>query len=695
MSSDPHANVEGVLRRRPSWAKLPPAPMQPKIGQAPANPYAYKNRTEGGGYDDWASPSQVSLDVDPVKAGFVDRDVPGSGEFVSKGQGGTGAKSDEPKKTWSERNQEKSQSERGRALKGGETAQTNQEDYKGGQFLPSTDKPKSKRDRDLESLAAGTGRSIIEPAWANPEGRSVDEYPPTPLHRSIFQLLADHVRASGEGREYLDVPYSQRQKAKDMGAKFDWDKKQWYLEKEGDPGKLELIPDHHTGGYEGIPLREITRDTPLTPGVKGVLSTRKSTVGELIDAYNRGERWIEVQLPDDVPEEIVTALKRQNRRIERAREAPGHELTPQLKTLESKIDKLPVGRRGFARTLIERHQETGKLTENMQPWVQRLIDIAGDSVMTDWASPTQAEDWHGDWRPPTWDDDKAQDRQFREDDINRDKRGKWAAQRQLPRARTKDAWRSPRQDEPAEDERAVIEDARLRALDYARQLIGSDVVRPTRLAGDSARGMAFDRALHARPLRSQLIRMAVDFQSARSFSPDGHMHVTMSNISRASVNPYLGREIPNSEELGLKPNEKYMLLRHPDELRKAAATFNGIPLLIDHRPVAADDHPHELVVGSTGDNASYVHPFLRNSLHIWDQNAIDAIKDRSRTELSSAYHYVPVVQSGVYEGNPYQIVMTDIVANHLSLVETGRAGHAVTVADAMPFDLQMREWLRY
>jgi hypothetical protein len=187
----------------------------------------------------------------------------------------------------------------------------------------------------------------------------------------------------------------------------------------------------------------------------------------------------------------------------------------------------------------------------------------------------------------------------------------------------------------------------------------------------------------------------MDFVSARSFSADGHMHVAANRISRASVNPYLGKEIPNSEQLGLLPNQKYMLLRHPDELAKSAASFNGLPVLIDHRPISADDHPSNLVVGCTGTDAHWQPPFLTNSLHIWDGNAIKAITDGERKEISCAYHYDPVMTPGVYEGKQYDGLMTNIVGNHVALVPDGRVGPAATVADEMPFDLQFDAWFTH
>ena len=61
-------------------------------------------------------------------------------------------------------------------------------------------------------------------------------------------------------------------------------------------------------------------------------------------------------------------------------------------------------------------------------------------------------------------------------------------------------------------------------------------------------------------------------KSVRQYTPDGHLRVEITNISKANVCPYIGREIPNYKELGLKADEIYKLYRDPDELKKAAAS---------------------------------------------------------------------------------------------------------------------------
>lgn len=178
---------------------------------------------------------------------------------------------------------------------------------------------------------------------------------------------------------------------------------------------------------------------------------------------------------------------------------------------------------------------------------------------------------------------------------------------------------------------------------------------------------------------------AFDRASVRVTDVDGRLRLELTNISKAAVNPYLGREIPDYEALGLDADRIYQVLRDPAELEKSAPTFNNLPLLSNHVPVTADDHRPDLVVGSTGTDAAYEPPYLKNSLIVWSAAAIAGIESGQQKELSSAYRYRAVKESGTFEGQPYDLRMADIVGNHVALVETGRAGPDVVVADANPF----------
>jgi len=176
---------------------------------------------------------------------------------------------------------------------------------------------------------------------------------------------------------------------------------------------------------------------------------------------------------------------------------------------------------------------------------------------------------------------------------------------------------------------------------------------------------------------------AFDRASVRRLDADGRLHVETSNISKANVCPYLGREIPNYIELGLDADKVYKLYRDPEELERAAPTFNNLPVLSKHVEVNASDHRPELLVGTTGSEAAFDHPYLRNSLAVWTQDAIDDVESRRKKELSSAYRYRADMKPGTSpEGEAYDGVMRDIIGNHVALVEEGRAGPDVVVGDS-------------
>lgn len=178
------------------------------------------------------------------------------------------------------------------------------------------------------------------------------------------------------------------------------------------------------------------------------------------------------------------------------------------------------------------------------------------------------------------------------------------------------------------------------------------------------------------------LRLALDRDSVRSIDKDGRMTVAVANISKACVSPYLGKEIPGYKELGLDADKVYNLLRHPDELAKAAPTFNGVQLLKIHKPVNADDHRKNDIVGTTGTTAEFDGTYLKNSLHIWSQDGIDLIESGKQRELSPGYHYVPVMTPGNFDGMHFDGIMTNIVGNHVALVEDGRTGPDVVVGDS-------------
>lgn len=185
-------------------------------------------------------------------------------------------------------------------------------------------------------------------------------------------------------------------------------------------------------------------------------------------------------------------------------------------------------------------------------------------------------------------------------------------------------------------------------------------------------------------------RLAFDRASMRSFDGNGRLQIAKTNISKANVCHYYGKEIPNWESLGLEPDKIYRLWRHPEELKKAAATFNNIPVLSTHIPDFPGDPPRQYRVGTTHSNCEFDGKYLTVGMSIWDDSAIAGIETGEQKELSASYQYVADMTPGTTpDGEVHDGIMREIVGNHEALVETGRAGPDVLVADSLPPELML------
>lgn len=182
--------------------------------------------------------------------------------------------------------------------------------------------------------------------------------------------------------------------------------------------------------------------------------------------------------------------------------------------------------------------------------------------------------------------------------------------------------------------------------------------------------------------------LTFDAKSVRSIDENGFMRIAISPFTKEQVAPYYGREIPDWEKLGLDPEKTYMGYRPAEELQKAETieSINGIPVQFRHHPDFSDAPAHETRVGAAGTDAEWREPYLMNSLIIYDDKAKDVIKSGFMRELSLAYRYDPEIKEGEWNGKKYDFIMRNIRANHIALVEEGRAG-----ADVLVYDSKQKE----
>lgn len=182
----------------------------------------------------------------------------------------------------------------------------------------------------------------------------------------------------------------------------------------------------------------------------------------------------------------------------------------------------------------------------------------------------------------------------------------------------------------------------------------------------------------------------IALDSQRTIDESGHLHVARTVLSKAGVNPYFGREIPDYLELGLDPDKVYQMFRDPAALKDGSDTFRGKPLLIKHEYTDAEDHKKDLVIGSIGSNTEYddATDTLYGDLTVWDAEAIELIEEKKMEELSASYWYRASMNPGVYKGINYHGIMFDIRGNHVALVARGRIGRDAIISDSLPFELE-------
>lgn len=157
-------------------------------------------------------------------------------------------------------------------------------------------------------------------------------------------------------------------------------------------------------------------------------------------------------------------------------------------------------------------------------------------------------------------------------------------------------------------------------------------------------------------------------------------------ITREGVFMYSGKAIDGTGSLGLDPQKLYPVYRPFDELAKAAASFNGKPIINDHEMLGTVEElkkPDEKNIGGSIYNVRPSldqHGVIIADMTIFSDEIQRLIADGKR-ELSCGYwcKYRPEV--GTFNGQRYDFVQYDLEGNHIALVDSGRMGSGVRVFD--------------
>ena len=160
---------------------------------------------------------------------------------------------------------------------------------------------------------------------------------------------------------------------------------------------------------------------------------------------------------------------------------------------------------------------------------------------------------------------------------------------------------------------------------------------------------------------------------------DGYLVVDARVARAGNVQRYLGAEVG-------RPELPYVNVYRPESEVFSADTMASFA----HRPVT-DDHPREavtkdnwkaLAVGQTDGDIKRDGEFLRVPLMVADGAAIRKVQDGKR-ELSAGYTCDLKWEKGATpSGQTFDAIQTNIRANHIAIVQRGRAGKDCRIGDA-------------
>lgn len=151
--------------------------------------------------------------------------------------------------------------------------------------------------------------------------------------------------------------------------------------------------------------------------------------------------------------------------------------------------------------------------------------------------------------------------------------------------------------------------------------------------------------------------------------------------ARTGVQQYLGREVgrPDLPVVNVYRDEAEVFAK------ASLSTFSKIPITNDHpsQPVTAANWK-QVAVGTTGDDVLRDGEYLKIGLKITDGAAVSAVQAGKR-ELSVGYSCELVWEDGIAgDGTPYQAKQTNIIADHIAIVQRGRAGSRASIGDSWP-----------
>lgn len=152
-----------------------------------------------------------------------------------------------------------------------------------------------------------------------------------------------------------------------------------------------------------------------------------------------------------------------------------------------------------------------------------------------------------------------------------------------------------------------------------------------------------------------------------------------------NVQPYLAKELGLDKTMGLPPTKVVRVFRPKAEVDKAASTFDGLPVTLEHPTRMVNAKTWRTVARGETRATKAVDSGLESELLIRDDQLIQEVEAGTRKELSAGYDFhIELTPGKSPKGEAYDAIASDFIGNHVAVTKTARGGHDCRVADAQP-----------
>lgn len=152
-----------------------------------------------------------------------------------------------------------------------------------------------------------------------------------------------------------------------------------------------------------------------------------------------------------------------------------------------------------------------------------------------------------------------------------------------------------------------------------------------------------------------------------------------------NVQPYLAKELGLDKTMGFPPTKVVRVFRPKVEVDKAASTFDGLPVTLEHPTRMVNAKTWRTVARGETRATKAVDTGLESELLIRDDQLIQEVEAGTRKELSAGYDFhIELTPGKSPKGEAYDAIASDFIGNHVAVTKTARGGHDCRVADAQP-----------